>query len=118
MTIFLSMITNLDIFTFQKNKFEMKNNNNPYSRPTAEERFNKLTEEQQNHWLCQDCKKNCFLSDYDYYMVQDILWIIYGVGDEMLCLECLQKRMCRKLTYKDFTDCILNEKNSFVEKLK
>lgn len=80
--------------------------------------FESFTKEQQDHWTCKGCGKNCFLSEYDYYMIQDRLWNACGVGNEMLCIECLQTRIGRKLTYKDFTNCPLNEKNTFVQKLK
>lgn len=78
----------------------------------------KLTKKQLDHWSCQDCRKSCLDTDYDYYMVKDHIWELHGVGDEMLCIECLQKRIGRDLVYKDFTDCPLNEKNPFVQKLK
>jgi hypothetical protein len=41
-------------------------------------------------------------------MVTNKIWKRYGNGDGFLCLDCLEKRMGRKLKAKDFTDTILN----------
>jgi len=42
-----------------------------------------------NRWICKDCGKDCFLDDKDYYMVSHKLWDKIGVGDGMLCMDCL-----------------------------
>ena len=59
------------------------------------------------HWCCVDCGKNTFQTD-DYYMVKQWIWEKFGVGHGMLCIGCLEKRMGRKLTKDDLTDCPLN----------
>jgi hypothetical protein len=57
---------------------------------------------------CKDC--GC---DYDEnYMVQEKLWKAHGVGDDHLCIGCLEKRMNRQLCRQDFTDAPINEIDS------
>jgi hypothetical protein len=54
---------------------------------------------------CKDC--GC---DYDEsYMVHKKLWKAHGVGDDHLCIGCLEKRMGRQLRRQDFTDAPINE---------
>ena len=61
------------------------------------------------HWTCVDCGKDTFLSNSkDYYMVTHELWKKYGVGDGMLCMDCMEDRLGHKLTTKDILDCPLN----------
>ena len=45
-------------------------------RNTKERReyFETFSKNEQEHWLCKDCVENTFLSEYDYYMVQNELW--------------------------------------------
>jgi hypothetical protein len=69
------------------------------------------------HWSCVDCGKPTFQTT-DYYMVKNELWKRFGVGEEMLCISCLEKRMGRKLTKEDLLDCPLNMSiNEFTMKL-
>lgn len=64
-------------------------------------------------FLCLDCEK-CTMHIEDgvmeYYMVQNELWEEAKAGPDegMLCIGCLEKRLGRELTAKDFTDCPLN----------
>lgn len=59
-------------------------------------------------WLCADCGVHTgYIGDY--YMVQDSLWEIYGCGEGMLCIECLETRMQRELTASDFTEALVNK---------
>ena len=69
-------------------------------------------------WYCDDCSFNTYLGTSDYYMVQNDLWDKYGPKHGMLCIACLEKRICRKLELADFTDCPLNKQNSHVRMLK
>ncbi len=57
---------------------------------------------------CMGCKENTHYID-EYYMVTKKVWTkavpeIKG----MLCIGCLEKRIKRKLTYKDFKNVPLN----------
>lgn len=56
-------------------------------------------------FLCVDCQFDTFRNEY--YMVKDEIWPI-GIFDGMLCIGCLEKKIGRKLTKKDFTDCPVN----------
>ena len=56
---------------------------------------------------CLDCEKDTFLDWKDYYMVNHNIWKAYGVGDGLLCMDCIEKRLGRKLTKEDILDCIL-----------
>jgi hypothetical protein len=60
------------------------------------------------NWNCFDCGKNT-RNDKNYYMVTSYLWIKYGVGNRVLCPSCFSKRMGRKITKKDLTNCKVNE---------
>ena len=57
--------------------------------------------------FCSDCNKDV-LTEVDYYMVHNHLWKKYGNGKGFLCIHCLEMRMNRRLTSKDFIDCLLN----------
>lgn len=60
-------------------------------------------------WTCQDCKKDTCIDDKDYYMVNHNMWKNYGVGDKMLCMDCIEKRIGHVVVKEDLLDCILNE---------
>jgi hypothetical protein len=53
---------------------------------------------------CIDCGVNTYAIGH-YYMVSDDLWASAGMEPDggMLCLDCLEKRIGRRLTYDDFT---------------
>lgn len=59
--------------------------------------------------FCVDCKVNC-LKIKEYYMVTDSCWKRAGMQPlgGMLCIGCLEKRLGKKLTARNFTDCSLN----------
>jgi hypothetical protein len=65
-------------------------------------------------FCCHDCDDD----DIEYYMVQNDLWEKYGCGLGMLCIDCLEERIGRKLTVEDFTDCNANDECDFVQELK
>ena len=70
------------------------------------------------HWCCVDCDINTFIHTDDYFMVKHKIWKKFGVGTEMLCVNCLEKRMGRKITKHDLLNCQLNTKiNQFTMKL-
>lgn len=70
-----------------------------------------LIERDINHYCCKDCGIYTW-TDHDAYMVKNYIWDIYGVGDGMLCMECLQKRMGFFLRANHFISCELNRENA------
>lgn len=68
---------------------------------------------------CKDCNCDTYGNSKDYYMVHDEIWDKHGAGRDMLCIDCLEKRIGRKLVYEDFTDCPLNNLfNDYINELK
>jgi hypothetical protein len=45
-------------------------------------------------------------------MIKDELWKKYGVGYRMLCMDCIENRLGRKLQKDDLTDCPLNTEDN------
>jgi hypothetical protein len=61
--------------------------------------------------LCKDCKKE----NPDQFMAKDSIWLSVARDDEILCLDCFQKRLNRELTPEDFPwDMPLNMENDQV----
>jgi hypothetical protein len=57
---------------------------------------------------CLDCSRDTAVAR-EYYMVRKKLWLAANPsGKGMLCVGCLEKRLGRRLTPTDFTDCLLN----------
>lgn len=61
------------------------------------------------HWACVDCNKLCYDDNRDYYMVTDEIWKKQGVGDGMLCMDCMEERLGHKLTKEDILVCPLTQ---------
>jgi hypothetical protein len=66
--------------------------------------------------VCDDCLFRCMdcgASTYtENYMVRDDLWSAAGMwkgDDRMLCIGCLERRIRRRLTRKDFPRMPLND---------
>jgi hypothetical protein len=59
--------------------------------------------------LCDGCNKECIFG-IDYYMVKDIVWFIQaGLPARCLvCRDCLQIRLGRRLVREDFTEAPVN----------
>lgn len=57
---------------------------------------------------CADCGKDTSQDLRDYYMVTFKLWKKHGVGKRMLCMDCFEKRLGRKLKAEDILDCPVN----------
>lgn len=57
---------------------------------------------------CFQCGKDTFKDDKDYYMVINDLWEKYGVGEKMLCMDCMEERLGHKVTKGDLTNCPVN----------
>jgi hypothetical protein len=67
---------------------------------------------------CLDCKINT-RSINEYYMVHSRVWsIVNPKRHGMLCIGCLENRLCRTLNKRDFTDCPVNKSRNQSERLK
>jgi len=76
------------------------------------------TQKEIKHWACIDCGKDCKINPIDYYMVTFELWGKYGVGGDMLCMDCIENRIGHKLTKEDILDCPLNtDINLYTQKI-
>ena len=71
---------------------------------------------QYNHWICPDCGKNTNIDNKDYYMVTDELWHKHGNGEGMICVDCFEKRLGRKLTKNDIKHCPLTMETNLYTK--
>jgi hypothetical protein len=56
-------------------------------------------------WDCEDCGKDCFKDEKDYYMIQHDLWEKHGVGRGMICMDCIEDRLGRKINAADILIC-------------
>lgn len=56
---------------------------------------------------CIDCNER----EIEYYMVTDIVWKQAGfeTSKGIICIDCLEKRLSRKLTKDDFKDVPVNK---------
>jgi len=62
---------------------------------------------------CLDCGVDTYEIN-EYYTVHDELWLLCHPEDYgMLCIGCLEKRLGRRLDYRDFIDAPIN--NGFFE---
>ena len=72
---------------------------------------NKLDKKHDRLWdpRCKDCKVDTHYIK-ESYMVMDHLWLSAGMTSDggRLCIKCLEKRIGRKLTKRDFFCCPLN----------
>lgn len=59
-------------------------------------------------FLCKSCGKDTFQNEY--YMIHNELWLLANNGEKggFLCINCLEEKLQRKLTKKDFTECPVN----------
>lgn len=71
---------------------------NPKKQKEYNRRIHKET------FSCAVCKKDTSLDIKDSYLVNNNVWKQYGVERGVLCLNCLEKRMKRKLVKGDFAD--------------
>lgn len=60
-------------------------------------------------WDCKDCGKKCNVNSKDYYMVTNELWEKHGVVKGMLCMDCIEVRIGRKLEKFDIMPCRVTE---------
>lgn len=74
--------------------------------------------------LCEDCEGLVGFDCHDcgvdtaeigeYYMVTNSCWKKAGNVDGFLCIGCLEKRVGRKLSPRNFIDCALNWRNAIM----
>lgn len=66
-----------------------------------------IEEDDNNIDLCP-CGKHCFEDNKDYYMLKDDLWLkINGKDEGMLCMDCVEEKLGRKLEASDISPCFL-----------
>lgn len=59
-------------------------------------------------FICLDCKVDTGKIS-EHYFVKDKIWLsVVNSNKGMLCIKCLEKRLGRKLSSKDFSNCFLN----------
>lgn len=59
-------------------------------------------------WACGDCDMD---TRTEYYTVHDIIWEVWGNGEDLLCVGCLERRMGRELGMGDFPHYLINVVN-------
>lgn len=68
--------------------------------------------------LCDDCSIQISMANQNYYMVTDKVWLeVNDTKEGMLCIECLEKRLGRKLKTGEVTDCLINRENPYMAPL-
>lgn len=66
-----------------------------------------MAEDNEENWLCT-CGKDCSVDNKDYYMLNDDLWLkINGKDEGMLCMDCVEQKLGRKLEATDISPCFL-----------
>lgn len=58
---------------------------------------------------CNDCGKDTSVAARDYFMVTHDLWAQHGVGSGLLCMDCMETRLGRKLVKSDILLCVLTQ---------
>jgi len=59
-------------------------------------------------WLCLDCRIDTGRIG-EHYMLVDAVWqLVHNSNKGMLCVECLEKRLGRRLNPGDFNDSHVN----------
>ena len=57
------------------------------------------------NWNCKDCGRD---TRDEYYTVHDEVWAESKGGKDLLCIQCLETRLGRRLTKDDFTADLVN----------
>ena len=60
-------------------------------------------------WKCLDCSVDTGKIGEHYFINTETWLSVVGSIKGMLCIGCLETRLKRKLTKKDFTKCFLNK---------
>ena len=101
----------------------------PYGEYTDEDK-RRITESKmineglpKKHYKCIDCGTYDMYDDYfgKAFMVTNDIWdkiTASEESDKLLCWDCVEKRLGRKLTPDDFIDCPLNSWNTRLQALK
>lgn len=59
-------------------------------------------------WKCNSCGKDCSKNEKDYYMLTHKLWKkIHPKISGMLCMDCVEEKLGRKLIASDILICPL-----------
>jgi len=67
-------------------------------------------------WLCVYCKVD---TKYEHFYLKSCVWnLIHNSKDGMVCIECCEKKLGRRLNKHDFTDCYINDLNFGEKSLK
>lgn len=70
-------------------------------------------------WICVDCPRD---TKHEHYFVNNEVWFGLAKMPEcgMLCVQCLEKRIGRKLRADDFTNAHINDpkKNMMTDLLR
>ncbi len=84
--------------------------------------------ETRNSWDCKDCEIDTSANPRDYYMVTCDVWNRYGLGGSvevpggwehsgdpsgMLCMDCMERRLGRKLRRDDLMSALVNHINPY-----
>ena len=60
-------------------------------------------------WLCVSCNKD---TKYEHFYLKDKVWFkVHNSKVGMLCIDCIESKLKRKLNKTDFTDCYINQLN-------
>lgn len=60
-------------------------------------------------WLCLFCNKD---TKYEHFYLKDEVWFkVHNSKKGMVCINCVEIKLNRKLCKKDFTDCYINKLN-------
>lgn len=88
-----------------KESMQYRGTNDPLpSLPTARELRNMITISKRR-FICKECRD----VDYVTYMVRDDVWKEAGLdNNDFAHIECLEKRLSRKLVQSDFLDSPIN----------
>ncbi len=75
-----------------------------------------MAQPKNNRFICLGCKTNTF-SIGEHFMLHDDIWRLVNPPTAknptslgMLCIGCVEERLGRKLTPKDFHKCYLNSR--------
>ena len=86
-------------------------------------KFNESNQLPDEHYYCIDCGTHDMLDNYfgKAFMITDKLWDMITTAEDtykLICWDCVEKRLGRKLTPKDFNQSILNSFNTRLQELK
>lgn len=80
--------------------------------------MHKKPQRSKTKWNCLDCQEN---TKYEHYFVRTEVWLnAVGSTVGMLCVGCLESRLCRSLVPSDFTGAHINnpKTNAMTDRLR